>query len=94
MNESISVLWASRPLNLLCDPHCGTTTYSPTAGIRKCPAADVARMQIFLVIANLCKSFAFTTPDGDDGHIGTFYKAGTSVLRNPKPFRVVLFKRH
>jgi len=62
-------------------------------GLRKCPADDLAQMEVFLVLTNLLQAFSFRAPSGDNGAIGTFYKAGTSVLRNPKPFYVVMQNR-
>lgn len=62
-------------------------------GMRKCPADELAQMETFLILTNLLQAFSFRTPSGDNGKIGTYYKAGTSVLRNPKPFYVVLQNR-
>merc|ERR1711973_514808 len=53
-------------------------------GPRVCPGAELADMQLFLMLSN-----SLEMPPGDDGEIGTQYEAGTSVLRNPKPYRVI-----
>lgn len=63
------------------------------SGVRGCPAADLANMQMFLMITNLLKTFSFRVPPGDGGHVGTYYEAGTGFLRNPKPFYVVIYNR-
>ena len=68
-------------------------SHFPFPGLRKCPADDLAQMEVFLVLTNLLQAFSFRAPSGDNGAIGTFYKAGTSVLRNPKPFYVVMQNR-
>ena len=63
-------------------------------GIRHCPAGeDMANIEFFLIMANLLKAFNFRVPQGDDRTVGTYYKTGTGVLRNPKPYYVVLENR-
>ena len=62
-------------------------------GIRRCPGEDLANIEMFLVLANLLKAFVFRTPENDDNSVGTYYKTGTGVLRNPKPYYVVLENR-
>nr|AKH03499.1 cytochrome P450 3029B1 [Paracyclopina nana] len=63
------------------------------SGIRRCPGEDLANIEMFLVLANLLKAFVFRTPENDDKSVGTYYKTGTGVLRNPKPYYVVLENR-
>ena len=46
-------------------------------------------MQLFLMMSNLLTVYTMTIPEGDEGEIGTQFEAGTSVLRNPKPYRVI-----
>ena len=58
-------------------------------GPRVCPGAELADMQLFLLLANILTVYTLDTPDGDTGEIGTQFEAGTSVLRNPKPYRVI-----
>ena len=58
-------------------------------GPRVCPGAELADMQLFLMMSNLLTVYTLTTPEGDEGEIGTQFEAGTSVLRNPKPYRVI-----
>ena len=72
---------------------CPLTKRFHVPGLRKCPADELAQMETFLILTNLLQAFSFRTPSGDNGKIGTYYKAGTSVLRNPKPFYVVLQNR-
>merc|ERR1712123_121631 len=62
-------------------------------GKRMCPGATLADMQIFLMISNILSEFNLTLPDGDKGDVGTQFKAGTAVLRNPKPYRIVINAR-
>jgi len=62
-------------------------------GHRKCPGAALADMQIFLIITNILAEFKLTLPEGDKGDVGTQFKAGTAVLRNPKPYRIVINTR-
>jgi len=62
-------------------------------GNRVCPGATLADMQIFLIISNILSEFKLTLPEGDKGDVGTQFKAGTAVLRNPKPYRIVLNTR-
>jgi len=69
----------------------GFVPYS--TGMRKCPGEDLAQMETFLIVTNLLQAFSFRAPSGDNGKISTYYKAGTSVLRNPKPFYVVIQNR-
>jgi len=59
-------------------------------GRRICPGAKLADMQVFLFLTNLLADFVLKVPPGDKGDLGTQFKAGTSLLRNPKPFRVLL----
>lgn len=61
--------------------------------MRRCPGEDLADMGMFLILANVLKTFSLKPPAGDNGKIGTQYQAGTGVLRNPKPFFVVLTDR-
>jgi len=63
------------------------------AGKRACPGAKLADMQLFLIMTNILAEYSFTLPKGDKGDLGTQFKAGTSLLRNPKPYRVVLEAR-
>ena len=62
-------------------------------GIRKCPAADVAEMETFLILANVLKEFSLRIPPGDRREIGTQYEAGTGFIRHPKPYKVIAQKR-
>ena len=58
-------------------------------GPRVCPGAELADMQLFLMLSNILAVYTLDTPSGDTGEIGTQFEAGTSVLRNPKPYRVI-----
>lgn len=58
-------------------------------GKRKCPGAELADMELFLIMTNLLSTFTFSLPDGDGGECGTQFEAGTAVLRNPKPYKIV-----
>jgi len=58
-------------------------------GPRVCPGAELADMQMFLVLTNLLSVFTLTLPPGDSGDTGTQFEAGTSVLRNPQPYKVI-----
>ena len=58
-------------------------------GPRVCPGAELADMQMFLFLANILTVYTLALPEGDDGEIGTQFEAGTAVLRNPKPYRVI-----
>jgi cytochrome P450 family 2 subfamily K len=62
-------------------------------GKRVCPGAKLADMQIFLILTNILTEYRLSLPKGDKGDLGTQFKAGTSVLRNPKPYRVVVDAR-
>ena len=78
-------------------------------GARVCPGAALADMQIFLVLANILNQFNLVLPDGDKGEVGTQFKviengecfgvnillsqSGTAILRNPKPYRIVISSR-
>ena len=62
-------------------------------GVRRCPGEGLAELETFLILANLLKSFNFNTPEGDNKKVGTYYKTGTGILRNPIPFYVVLENR-
>jgi len=62
-------------------------------GKRMCPGAKLADMQVFLFLTNILADFDLKVPQGDKGDLGTQFKAGTSLLRNPKPFRVVVESR-
>lgn len=62
-------------------------------GVRRCPGEHLANVEMFLILTNLLKSFLIRTPEGDDKAIGTYYKSGTGILRNPRPFYVILEKR-
>jgi len=64
-----------------------------STGKRACPGAKIADMQLFLVITNILTDFNLSLPKGDKGDLGTQFKAGTAVLRNPKPYRVVVQSR-
>ena len=50
----------------------------------------MANIEMFLILANILKSFIIRKPQGDDGDVGTFYETGTGVLRHPRPYYVVL----
>lgn len=58
-------------------------------GKRKCPGAELADMELFLIMTNLLSTFTFSLPEGDSGECGTQFEAGTAVLRNPKPYKIV-----
>lgn len=58
-------------------------------GRRVCPGAELADMTLFLLLANIMATFKLSLPDGDEGEMGTQFEAGTAVLRNPKPYRVI-----
>merc|ERR1712059_172379 len=62
-------------------------------GQRACPGAKLADMQMFLMLTNILTDYSLNLPKGDKGDLGTQFKAGTSVLRNPKPYRVVVEAR-
>jgi len=62
-------------------------------GKRMCPGSKLADIQLFLVISNLLSEFTLSLPDGDKGQLGTQTKSGTAVLRNPKPYRIVIKSR-
>jgi len=62
-------------------------------GKRICPGAVLADIQMFLVLTNILSEFNISLPDGDKGEIGTQSKSGTAVLRNPKPYRIVIKSR-
>jgi len=62
-------------------------------GNRVCPGAKLADMQMFLILTNLLSEYCLLTPKGDSRDLGTSFKAGTSLLRHPKPFRVVVEAR-
>ena len=62
-------------------------------GLRRCPGEAIAEMKIFLILANLLKTFTLKTPPEDKGLIGTQYESGTGFIRNPKPYKVVLHNR-
>jgi len=62
-------------------------------GKRRCPGEDLAEIEFFLIVTNLLKAFVFRAPQGDKKNLGTYYKSGTGILRNPKPFYVVLDNR-
>ena len=59
-------------------------------GPRVCPGAELADMQLFLFLANILAVYDLALPEGDTGEVGTQFEAGTSVLRNPKPYRVII----
>lgn len=63
------------------------------SGVRRCPGEDLANVEMFLTLTNLLKSFIMRTPQDDDKSIGTYYKSGTGLLRNPKPFYIILENR-
>jgi len=75
----------------LVDNKAGFLPYG--VGKRACPGATLADMQIFLIISNILSEFKLTLPEGDRGDVGTQFKAGTAVLRNPKPYRIVINRR-
>eukprot|EP00088_Acartia_fossae_P043927 TRINITY_DN4649_c0_g2_i1.p1 TRINITY_DN4649_c0_g2~~TRINITY_DN4649_c0_g2_i1.p1 ORF type:complete len:489 (+),score=168.74 TRINITY_DN4649_c0_g2_i1:31-1497(+) len=58
-------------------------------GERICPGMELANMEMFLIITNILSTYRLCLVDGDDGRIGTQFKSGTAVLRNPKPYRVI-----
>ena len=58
-------------------------------GPRVCPGAELADMQLFLIMSNILTVYSLELPEGDMGETGTQFEAGTSVLRNPKPYRVI-----
>lgn len=58
-------------------------------GPRVCPGAEFADMQLFLILTNLLSVYNLTLPSGDSGDTGTQFEAGTSVLRNPQPYKVI-----
>ncbi len=62
-------------------------------GVRRCPGEELANMEMFLILTNLLKAFVFRTPEGDNKVIGTHYETGTGIMRNPKPYYVVLENR-
>jgi len=62
-------------------------------GKRSCPGAKLADMQMFLMLANLLNEYTLGVPKEDSGVIATQFKSGTAVLRNPKPYRVVIKSR-
>merc|ERR1712198_71521 len=62
-------------------------------GPRICPGAELADMQLFLMMSNLMTVYSLAMPEGDTGETGTQFEAGTSVLRNPKPYRVIFMLR-
>jgi len=62
-------------------------------GERVCPGRELADMEMFLIITNLLASYKLCLVDGDEGSIGTQFKSGTSILRNPKPYRVIFRDR-
>jgi len=62
-------------------------------GKRVCPGAELADMELFLIVSNLLSTFTFALPEGDDGECGTQFEAGTAVLRNPKPYKIVVEHR-
>ena len=68
-------------------------TYIKTLGLRRCPGEDLGNIELFLILANLLKSFIIRKPEGDNGDVGTFYETGTGVLRHPRPYYVVLQNR-
>jgi len=62
-------------------------------GPRACPGARLADMKLFLILTNILSQYRLALPHGDKGLMGTQFKAGTSVLRNPQPYRVVVQAR-
>lgn len=62
-------------------------------GERVCPGLELANMEMFLILTNIMASYRLCLVEGDDGSIGTQFKSGTAVLRNPKPYRVVFKDR-
>jgi len=62
-------------------------------GPRACPGARLAHMKLFLILTNILSQYRLALPHGDKGLMGTQFKAGTSVLRNPQPYRVVVQAR-
>ena len=62
-------------------------------GLRRCPGEEIAEMKIFMLIANIIKSFSMRTPHGDKKKIGTQFESGTGFLRNPRPYKVILQSR-
>lgn len=62
-------------------------------GRRICPGAKLADIQVFLMVTNILSDYSLALPQGDKGDLGTQFKAGTALLRNPKPYRVVVQTR-
>lgn len=62
-------------------------------GRRACPGRNLAEMQVFLTVTSLLSEYSIALPTGDSGTTGTQFQSGTAVLRNPKPYRVVVNKR-
>lgn len=62
-------------------------------GTRICPGKELADMEMFLILTNILITHRIHAVEGDDGDLGTQFEAGTAVLRNPKPYRVVFEER-
>ena len=54
---------------------------------------QVTVLQVFLTVTSLLSEYSIALPTGDCGTTGTQFQSGTAVLRNPKPYRVVVNKR-
>ena len=54
---------------------------------------EVTVLQVFLTVTSLLSEYSIALPTGDCGTTGTQFQSGTAVLRNPKPYRVVVNKR-
>ena len=77
----------------ICEKIITIIHYIKTLGLRRCPGEDLGNIELFLILANLLKSFIIRKPEGDNGDVGTFYETGTGVLRHPRPYYVVLQNR-
>jgi len=62
-------------------------------GQRSCPGAKLSDIQMFLMLSNLLSEFTLGVPGEDTGVIATQFKSGTTVLRNPRPYRVTINNR-
>jgi len=62
-------------------------------GVRRCPGEHLAKMETFLILTNVLKTFVLKAPPGDKNDIGTQYEVGTGFIRNPRPYKVVLQNR-
>ncbi|XP_077998222.1 cytochrome P450 2U1-like [Glandiceps talaboti] len=60
-------------------------------GARSCIGAQIARVELFLMLTSLLKEFEFTTPEGE---LPPSNKGIHAVTYTPLPFKVVAKKRH